>query len=86
MMPHPLRPIQNEKTEFREALGPCRPGSWAAMCPLELERLCAPFKVVGDRKETRGSVGPSWRPPVQAGLSCAPSFSLQLLWEVGDLI
>lgn len=66
--PPPL--IQNEKAEFRGALCPCLLGSWAAMCPLELERLCASFKVVGDRKETGGHVGPSWRPPMQAGFYC----------------
>ena len=70
VLPNPPPLIQNEKAEFRGALCPCLLGSWEAMCPLELERLCASFKVVGDRKETRGPVGPSWSPPMQAGFYC----------------
>lgn len=45
----PTCPQSRMEREFRGALCPCRLGSWAAMCPLELERLCASFKVVGRR-------------------------------------
>ena len=78
-----MSPIQNEKRIQRSPVS-LPPGILGGhVSPRAGKAVCI---VQGGRKETGGSVGPSWRPPVQAGFYCVPSFSLQLLWEVGGLI